>query len=110
MDSPPKSFWPDRPAVVDDPGRRRSPLDALGLRTEADIIAAIHRVGITLPQADGYELWELAAACGLHLYEAGVDDTTAAVQAQSKADYENPEYREARMRKAEKAAANRRRR
>lgn len=26
----------------------------------------IHRAGITLPEAAAYELWELAAACGLH--------------------------------------------
>lgn len=39
------------------------------MRPEADILYIIHRAGITLDQAERYELWELAAACGLHLGE-----------------------------------------
>lgn len=60
----PKSFWPDEPKL--DPDARTSHLDGTHLRPEADILFMIHKAGITLPDAAGYELWELAAAVGLH--------------------------------------------
>ena len=61
-----------------------------------------HRAGITLDVLDGYELWEAAAACGLHILPEGEDHTTDAVIAESAAA--DQQYREARQRKATKMA------
>ena len=67
MANGPKSFWSDTDELS--PNARVSDLDGTPLRPEADILYIIHRAGVTLSEAERYELWELAAACGLHLGE-----------------------------------------
>lgn len=39
------------------------------MAVEAELIHAFTLRGIPLPAADGMELWELAAACGIHRVE-----------------------------------------
>lgn len=43
------------------------------LRLEAELIHVLHRAGIPLAQAENQELWELAAALGMHRVEPVVD-------------------------------------
>jgi len=58
-----------------------SALDDIGLRGEADIIYLAALAGIPLPVAEGMELWELAAAKGMHytetLQEHNIRETNA---------------------------------
>jgi len=58
-----------------------SALDDIGLRSEADIIYLAALAGIPLPTAEGMELWELAAAKGMHytetLQEHNIRETNA---------------------------------
>lgn len=114
MASPPKSFWPDpnRP-VASDGGdvetRRRSHLDTLGLRAEADIIHIATRAGVGFSDLQDMQLWEVAAAAGQYLMPVGEDDTTTDVIVESAAAAaEHSEERARRM--AAGADARRRRR
>lgn len=68
MEDDPKSFWLEE-------GKEGwvTHLDGTGLEEEASIIHWAASKGIALADAQSYELWELAAACGLHLKESRSD-------------------------------------
>lgn len=75
-----------------------SHLDDIGLRVEADLIYHIALAGIPLPVAEGMELWELAAARGLHYTESLQDKNIREVDEAQKEYYEETrEQREALM-------------
>lgn len=65
-----------------------SDLDEIGLRVEADIIYHIALAGIPLPVAEGMELWELAAARGLHYTESLQERNIRETDAEQAAYYE----------------------
>lgn len=66
MEDAPKSFWGD-PGPVDGSKHRLSEYDDIGLREEADLIHLFTKAGVPLREAEGMELWELAAATGAYL-------------------------------------------
>lgn len=75
-----------------------SALDDIGLRQEADLIYHIALAGIPLPVAESMELWELAAARGLHYTETLQEKNVRDVDAAQAAYYEETrEKREAIM-------------
>lgn len=73
-----------------------SHLDDLGLRAEADLIYHIALAGIPLPVAETMELWELAAARGLHYTESLQEKNIRETDEEQAAYYEETrEQREA---------------
>lgn len=80
------------------------------MRPIADILHLIHtRASLSKADADGYELWELAAACGLHLLPEGEDETTEQVVADSAAAAEaHAEKRRERIARANAQRAEKR--
>lgn len=99
MEDRPKSFWQPERELEQDPEKRWiTTLDGTPFEQEAQIIrmAAVH--GIALPFADGMELWELAAACGVHLVETWGQHNEREVVTKAKAYYEETaEVREAKL-------------
>lgn len=95
MEIEPKSFWGDE--LADPDHTWRTHLDGTYLAVEAELIYAISRTGIALPVAEEYELWELAAAMGLHRVETIADYTEREIIEKSEAYYE--ETKEQRLEK-----------
>ena len=92
----PKSFWGDE--LADPDHTWRTHLDGTYLAVEAELIYAITRTGIALPVAEEYELWELAAAMGLHRMETIADYTEREIVEKSAAYYEETkEVRDAKL-------------
>lgn len=104
MENGPKSFWGEVEEL--NPNLRVSHLDGTWRRPIADILFVIHRAGITKPEAERYKLWELAAACGLHLGE-----TIAEKDQRDIIDTKQAEWAETKDRRTEllREAAERRR-
>jgi hypothetical protein len=95
LEDKPKSFWGDELADPDQTWRTHH--DGTYLAVEAELIYALARAGIALPVAEDYELWELAAAMGLHRVETIADYTEREIIEKSEAYFE--ETREQRMEK-----------
>lgn len=85
----PKSFWQPERELEQDPSKRwRTTLDETPFATEGQLIHIASRSGISLPAADQYELWELAAACGVHLIETWQQHDEREVIARAQKEYE----------------------
>ena len=75
------------------------------LRLEAELIHILHRAGIPLADADGQELWELAAALGLHRIEPVAEQAARLIVEQKEAEWEQTQ--EARMERIRQARERR---
>lgn len=58
------------------------------MKVEAELIHILHRAGIPLPVADGQELWELAAAIGMHRTERVVDREARLIGEEKQAEWD----------------------
>jgi hypothetical protein len=65
------------------------------MKVEAELIHILHRAGIPLVHADGQELWELAAAIGMHRTEKVSDRDMRLIGEEKQAEWEATQ--EARM-------------
>ena len=96
----PKSFFKDPHRVTDQDlpheGEWVTAYDHLpDLKVEAELIHILHRAGIPLHHADQLELWELAAAVGLHRTERVIDRDARLIGEEKQAEWEATQ--EARM-------------
>lgn len=93
----PKSFF-KTPGRLTDEGEDDDPphdaewvtsLDHLpNMKVEAELIHILHRAGIPLAHADSQELWELAAAIGMHRTERVVDRDARVITEEKQAEWE----------------------
>jgi hypothetical protein len=68
------------------------------MAVEAELIYAISRAGISMSDAENMELWEIAAAMGLHRKETIADYTEREIVEKSAAYYEETkEVRDAKL-------------
>ena len=75
------------------------------LRLEAELIHVLHRAGIPLADAEHQELWELAAALGLHRTEPVADRDARRLVEEKEAEWAATQ--EARMERIRAAKARR---
>ena len=89
-----------------------SALDTTGLRVEADIIYLAALAGIPLPVAEGMELWEIAAARGMHYTETLQDHNVRTIDVEQAAVWEETQVKRQELlaRQAERRRERKRRR